>query len=413
MPDGTVANAKLPLAGIRVLEMGRFVAAPLASQTMGDLGAEIIKIERKGEGDDFRRYGLVRLKDKDGKPMPDSAPYTSMNRNKRSVVVDLSGPGGAEVVRSLAQKCDIFVENFKVGSLAQYKLDYESLRAANPGVIYLSVTAFGQWGPYAARPGVDTVFQAMSGLMDISGEVKGEPTKVGTYACDYVGGLYGAVAILAALRHRDQTGEGQHIDLSLLETSMAFLAPRSAEYLIGNKPPRRLGNRTAGMAPAQLFYCSDGYLMVQAGLDAMYATLCKVLGRPELLTDPRFATLEARLTNIDALADTLQETFRTRTSKEWYDLLVMTNVLVAPIYDVAQSFADPHTVARGVRITVPHPNSQTGTIDLVANPMRFSATPITEYRAPPTMGEGTDDVLAGWLGYDTAKIADLRAAGTL
>jgi crotonobetainyl-CoA:carnitine CoA-transferase CaiB-like acyl-CoA transferase len=406
-----MSGGDLPLTGIRVLELGRMLAAPLVGQLLGDLGAEVVKIERRGEGDDFRRYGLVFVKDRNGNPTAESAAYTSANRNKRSITVDLAHPEGSEVVRRLARKCDVFIENFKVGSLARFALDYAAQRAANPGVIYLSVSGFGQSGPYAQKPATDSVFQAMSGLMDVTGEPDGEPVKVGTYAADYTAGLYGALAVLAAMRHRDRTGEGQHIDLALLDCGIAFVAQRSCEYLIGNSIPGRIGNRTPGTAPGQLFRCADGHIMVQAGSDRMFATLCKVIERPDIAADPRFATLPLRLANIDPLAEALEESFLTRSGKEWFDVLSSASLLVAPIYNVAQCFADPQVQARGIRVTVAHPIG--GSVDLVANPMRFSITPIEGYRSPPTMGEGTDDVLSNWLGYDKEKIGHLRAAGAI
>jgi len=345
-------SRSLPWAGIRVLELGRMLAAPLVGQLLGDLGAEVIKIERRGEGDDFRRYGLVYVKDREGNPTTDSANYTSTNRNKRSITVDLAHPDGGEIVRNLARKCDVFIENFKVGGLERFGLDYESQRAANPAVIYLSLTGFGQTGPYAQKPGTDSVLQAMSGLMDISGEPDGEPVKIGTYAADYTAGLYGAIAVLAALRHRDRTGEGQHVDLSLLDCGIALVAPRSCEYLIGGKVPARIGNRTPGTAPGQLFRCADGYIMVQAGSDRMFGALCKILERPELVTDPRFADLRSRIINVDALGAELERSLLARPGKEWFDLLSAAGVLVAPIYNVAQCFDDPQVRARGVRVTI-------------------------------------------------------------
>lgn len=401
----------LPLSGIRVLELGRYLAAPLVGQLLGDLGAEVVKVERFGEGDDFRKYSLVSVRDRDGNPTAESAAYTSANRNKRSIAVDMAQAEGAEIVRNLARTCDVFIENFKVGSLAQFDLDYASVSAANPGVIYLSVTAFGQTGPYAHMVGTDSIMQAMSGLMDVSGEPDGEPTKVGTYASDYTGGLYGALAVVAAIRHRDRTGEGQHIDLSLLECSMALVGPRSCEYLVGDSVPRRIGNRTPGTAPGQLYRSADGYIMVQAGGDDMFRRLCKVLGRPDIEADPRFANLRSRIINVDALAEALEEAFVTRTSKEWFDVLSKEHLLVAPIYDVHQCFADPQVQARNVRLTIPHPIG--GTVDILASPMRFSATPIDHYSTPPPIGEGTDDVLASWLGYDADRVAQLRAAGAV
>ncbi len=411
-PDrGGAANPKLPLTGIRVLELGRMLAAPLTGQLLGDLGADVVKVEQQGEGDYFRRYGLIAVKDEAGNRTAESAAYTSANRNKRSIAVDLTNADGAALIRKLAGECDVFIENFKVGGLVKYGLDHASLTAANPGLVYLSISGFGQDGPYAQRPATDSVCQAMSGLMHVSGEPDGEPTKVGTYASDYTAGLYGALAIVSAIRHRDQTGEGQHIDLSLLDCSVALVAQRSCEYLIGDAPPERIGNRTPGTAPGQLFKCADGYLMVQAGGDRQFAALCRIMDRPDIAEDPRFTTMQLRLVNIDALAETLERTFVTKAGREWFDLLTAAGVLTAPIYDIPQCFADPQIQARGLRVTVPHPIA--GTIDLIANPIRFSATPIETYGTPPLIGEGTEDVLSSWLGYDEEKIGQLRAAGAV
>jgi crotonobetainyl-CoA:carnitine CoA-transferase CaiB-like acyl-CoA transferase len=405
------SDSRLPLSGIRVVELGRMLAAPLTGQLLGDLGADVVKIEQRGEGDYFRRYGLIAVRDTEGNRTAESAAYTSANRNKRSIAVDLAHAEGAELVRRLAGECDVFIENFKVGGLAKFGLDYASLAAANPGIVYLSITGFGQDGPYAHRPATDSVCQAMSGLMHVSGEPDGEPTKVGTYASDYTAGLYGALAAVSAIRHRDQTGEGQHIDLSLLDCSVALVAQRSCEYLIGESPPGRIGNRTPGTAPGQLFKCADGYLMVQAGGDRQFATLCRLMDRPDIAADPRFVGMQQRLVNIDALAETLETTFVTKSGREWFDLLTVAGVLTAPIYDIPQCFADPQIQARGLRVTVSHPIA--GSIDLVASPMRFSATPIDTYGTPPMMGEGTDEVLSAWLGCDEDEIARLRQAGAI
>lgn len=410
-PSATVERGKLPLQDVRVLELGRYLAAPIVGQLLGDLGAEVVKVERPCEGDEFRRYGLAFVKDRDGNPTRESAPYMSANRNKRSITVDLSHPDGQRLIRELAAKCDVFIENFKVGTLAKYDLNYASLRKANPRLIYLSMTGFGQTGPYASMAGTDSAFQAMSGLWDVTGEADGEPAKIGTPASDYIGGLFGALSVLAALRHRDHSGEGQHIDLSLLDCSIAFLAPRSSEYLISGSVPRRVGNRTPGTAPGQAFRCADGYIMVQAGSDKLFAILCKILGLEELVSDPRFGSPKDRLLNIDALTRALEPSFLTRASKEWFDVLSAAGLVVAPIYDVAQCFADPHVIARQMRVSVSHPSGQE--VDIVASPMRFSATPITRYDCPPSLGEGTADVLSSWLGYDQERIAQLRESGVL
>ncbi len=401
----------LPLSGVRVLELGRFLAAPLAAQLLGDLGAEVVKIERPGEGDEFRTYGLTSVKDADGNSTSLSSSYVSANRNKRSLTVDFSAVEGQKIVRALADRCDIFIENFKAGGLAKYGLDYETLRQSNPGLIYLSVTGFGQTGPYANRPATDSVFQAMSGLWYLTGEPDGEPEKVGIPAVDYITGVFGGMAVLAALRHRDKTGQGQQIDLSLLDCGMAFVAPRTAQYLIDQSLPGRIGNRTPGVAPGQLFECSDGSLMIQAGTDRQFGILCAAMERRDLLDDPRFASSRQRQINIEPLVAELERTFATRSSREWSDILGDRGIITAPIYDIPQCFADPQIQERGMRVTIPNPAG--APLDIVANPMRFSETPIETYTMPPALGEDTDDVLSAWLDYDAAQIEALRANGTV
>lgn len=407
--DGGVET--MPLAGVRVLELGRLIAAPLVGQMLADLGAEVIKVERPDGGDDFRRYGSVVIKDREGKPTTESAAYTSANRNKRSITVNLAHPDGQDVVTRLAKASDIFIENFMVGALAKFGLDYPSIRKLNPGIIYLSVTGYGQSGPYAHRPGTDSAFQALSGLMSITGEPDGEPTKSGNYAIDNSAGLYGAVAVLAALRLRDRTGEGQQIDLSLLECGIASLAQRTSEYLNGGAIPGRIGNRTPGTAPGQLFRCSDGYIAVQAGSDGLFRKFCAVIDRSDFLADPRYATMQLRYANIAPLIETLEGIFITRSSKQWFDDLSVAGLIAAPIYDVQQCFDDPHVKARGLRVTATHPLG--ASVNMVANPIRFSATPITGYRVAPTLSADTRDVLSRLLGYDDDRISQLRRSGAI
>jgi crotonobetainyl-CoA:carnitine CoA-transferase CaiB-like acyl-CoA transferase len=406
-----IAGGALPLSDLRVLELGRLLAAPLAGQILGDLGAEVVKVERPHAGDEFRRYGLVFVKDDEGGDSNLSAIFTSVNRNKRSITVDLEHPDGRSLVRDLAKNCDILIQNFKVGALEKFGLDYDSLRAIHPGIIYLSTSGFGMTGPYAAKPATDGVFQAMSGLMSVTGEPDQEPMRSGSFAVDYSGGLFGVISLLAALRHRDRTGEGQQIDLSLLDCGIATLASRSCDYLIGDVAPGRAGNRNPGAAPAQLFRCADGHISVQAPSDRLFALLCKILKRPDIADDPRFATPSLRLRNVAALSDLLDEAFTTRTGREWFEELSAAGMIAGPTYDVAQCFADPQVQARGMRVSIPRPSG--GPIDVVANPMRFSATPIETYAAPPELGEGVDDVLSAWLGYDPDQISRLRATGAV
>ncbi|PZQ22619.1 MAG: CoA transferase [Sphingopyxis macrogoltabida] len=407
-----MTSAALPLQGIRVLELGRLLAAPLAAQMLGDMGAEVIKIERAGRGDEFRHYGPPFMHDKQGRRTDQSASFASTNRNKRGMTIDFAKPEGREIILELARQSDVFIENFKTGSLAHYGLDYDAINAVNPDIIYLSVTGFGQTGPYAQRPGTDGAFQAMCGLMAVTGEPAGAPQKAGTFIVDFVTGLFGTIAVLSALRHREiNQGGGQAIDLALLDCSLAAMAMRASEYFVDGKEPDRVGNRTPGSAPSQIFSCSDGDLVIQAGFEDAYRNLCRVVGRPDLAVDPRFATRDNRVVHIDALEPELNAALSKQSVAHWFAELSAAGVICAPIYAPGEAFDDPHVVARGVRVRIPHPD--TGTLDVVANPIRFSKTPIETYTAPPKLGEGNADILADLLGYAPDRIARLAAEGIL
>jgi crotonobetainyl-CoA:carnitine CoA-transferase CaiB-like acyl-CoA transferase len=399
----------LPLSGIRVLDMGRIVAAPFATQMMGDMGAEVIKIERPGEGDDSRNYGPSFLDTDDGETY--SGFYLSFNRNKRSVSVNIGTPEGQQLIRELAKHCDVLIENFKVGDLARKGLAYADIAAINPQIIYCSITGFGQTGPYAAYPAVDMVFQCMSGLASVTGEADGPPQKVGVSIADINCGLYSTVAILAALRERDSSGQGQHIDMSLLECLISTVSHRAMDYFLTGKVPVRAGNVAPGSAPAQLFQCSDGMLNVQAGTDNQFRKFCELIGRSELLADPRFARGRQRNQNRALLLPVIEEMFRGNTVAYWYDKLVSGGVICSPVYDVGQAFDDPQIRARGTKISME--KAGVGRIEALRNPIRYSRTEIGKYEFPPRIGEHTEEVLSSVLGLPEAEIGRLRKIGAL
>jgi len=396
------------LAGLRVIDMGRIVSAPWCAQTLGDLGADVIKVERPGRGDDLRSYGPSFARDAEGRQTPESGHYLCSNSNKRSVTVDISKPEGQEIVRKLVATADVLIENYKVGDLVRYGLDYESLRKVKPDLVYCSITGFGQSGPYAKQPGYDAVFQGMSGMMAVTGEPEGEPQRVGVFIIDEMTGLYGAIAILAALRHRDAGGGGQYIDLALLDVGVAAMAARTIEWTLEGKIPERLGTKSPGSAPAQVFRCADGYLNIQAGAEPDYRRLCDALGLPELKEDPRFAVRKDRVVHQDELVALLEEKISRRTVSDLSSDLVARGVVASPIYTADQMVKDPQVLHRGLHFDVPH--RTIGTVPLVASPMRMSATPVDEYRAPPEIGEHSNEILTE-LGYSEESQAALRAAG--
>jgi crotonobetainyl-CoA:carnitine CoA-transferase CaiB-like acyl-CoA transferase len=393
------------LQGIRVLDLTRVLAGPWATQTMADLGAEVIKIERPGSGDDTRAAGPPFLKDRDGNDTPDSAYYLSANRGKKSVAIDIATAEGQEIVRKLAATADVFVENYLVGKLAEYGLDYESLREINPRLVYCSITGFGQTGQYRDRPGYDFIFQAMGGMMSITGEPDGMPQKVGVAFSDLMTGMYATVAILAALRHRDATGSGQHIDLALLDVQIAALANMNMNYLISGRVPKRMGNAHANLVPYQVFACADGHVVVAVGSDGLFRSLCKGLDRPELADDPRFNTNPGRVRNRTDLIAILDQIFATQPVAKWMTRLHAESVPIGPINDLAQVFADPHVRERQMVVTVDHPVA--GTTPLVANPIRLSETPVVYDAAPPLLGQHTTTVLSSLLSMNSEEIAQL------
>ena len=403
----------MPLTGIRILDLGRTFAAPICTQMLADLGAEVLKVERLGRGDELRYYGPPFTQDENGADEPVSAYFLSANRNKKSLALDFTTPEGQAVIRDLAAISDICVENYKVGDLARYGLDYAGLAAVNPALIYCSITGFGQTGPYSKRPATDSVFQSMSGLMSITGEPDGPPQKVGLVITDYITGLTAAIAIQAALRHREiNGGSGQHIDMALLDSSIACTSHRAVEYLMSGEVPTRLGSRTAGSAPAQTFPCKDGEINFQASAEPKFLRLCEILGCPELPTDPRFLTRGERVRNVEALTALLEARTRLWEVKPLFDTLIEAEIICSPVYTIDQTFADPQVRHRELERHIPTPGGHS--VPCIANPIRFSETPIERYEAPPAqIGEDDLDILQRVLGYDDARVAALREASAI
>ncbi|HAV36603.1 MAG TPA: CoA transferase [Massilia sp.] len=412
MTDSGTSKA---LGHIRVLDLSRVLAGPWCSQNLADLGADVIKIERPGSGDDTRAWGPPYAKDAAGNNTSEAAYYLSANRGKRSVTVDIASAEGQALVRELARHSDVVLENFKVGHLKRYGLDYASLKAIKPDLVYCSITGFGQDGPYAHRAGYDFLIQGMGGLMSVTGERDelpgGGPQKAGVALTDLMTGMYATIAVLAALTHRDRTGEGQYIDMALLDTQVAMLANVGSNYLNSGKPPKRWGNAHANIVPYQTFACSDGHIIVASGNDGQYQKFVEAGGRPELAHDPRFATNPLRVQNRDVLVPLLADMVATRRRDEWIAMLEEVGVPCGPINDVGEVFANEQVRARGMAVELPHPSA--GKVTLVRSPMKMSATPATSAKAPPLLGEHTDEVLRDVLGKNGDEIAALRGKGVV
>ncbi len=399
------------LEGVRVLDLSRILAGPMATQTLADLGAEVIKIERPGQGDDTRSWGPPFVEDAAGGSSAESAYFVCCNRGKESVTVDLSHPDGQDLVRALAQRSDVVVENYKVGDLARFGLAYEQLRALNPRLVYCSITGFGQSGPYRGRPGYDPVAQALGGMMSITGARDGPPQRVGVAVVDVLASTWSVIAILAALRHRETSGEGQYIDISLLDVQVSALVNVAQNYLSGHVVTERNGGEHPNVMPSQTFACADGRVMIAAANDLQFARLCEALGAGSLAQDPRFRSNSERVRNRSALSELLETRLCTATAVEWEARLNRVGVPCGRINDIAQVFADPQVVHRGMRIDMPHPVA--GTLPLVGNPIDLSATPVAYRRPPPLLGQHTDEVLARVLGLSSERLNALRAAGTI
>ena len=400
------------LEGVRVLDLTRVLAGPWATQNLADLGAEVIKVERPGHGDDTRKWGPPFLRDREGRETPDAAYYLACNRGKKSVTLDFTQPRGRSLAHALAARSDVLVENFKVGDLARHGLDYAALSQDNPRLVYCSITGFGQDGPYRDRPGYDFMIQGLGGLMSVTGERDdlpgGGPQKVGVAVSDLFTGMYATSAILASLLERERSGRGQHVDMALLDVQVAMLANLSSSYFVSGQAPRRMGNAHQNIVPYHVFPAADGFLIVAVGNDGQFASFCRVLGVPEWARDERFATNPQRVRHREQMVAMISARLATRPAHYWLAELEPAGVPCGPINDLSQVFADPQVVHRGMQVRAAHPAA--GEVTMVANPMKFSATPITHERPPPLLGEHTEEVLRGLLGLGADEIASLKAA---
>jgi crotonobetainyl-CoA:carnitine CoA-transferase CaiB-like acyl-CoA transferase len=411
-PD--LSKTSPPLQGIRVLDLSRVLAGPWASQLLGDYGAEIIKVERPRTGDDTRHWGPPWLRDAGGRQTGESAYFLSTNRNKRSITVDLAHPSGQRVVRDVAARSDVLLENYRVGTLVRYGLDWPTLRELCPALIYCSISAYGRTGPRAAEPGYDAMMQASAGLMSITGapdEEGGTPQKVGVAVSDLMAGMYAATAILAALQARHRTGQGQHIDVPLYDSQVAWLANQAMNYLVSGEVPQRLGTAHPNIVPYQAFETSDGFLMLAVGNDHQFRACTQCLECPELAEDARYATNAKRVENRHALVAIFVERFRRRTTSEWLELLQKWKIPAGPINNLAQVFSGPQARDAQLVRQVPHPVA--GMVPVVANPVRFSATPVEYRSAPPLLGQHTAEVLRDELGYSDEEIFALQESGAI
>jgi crotonobetainyl-CoA:carnitine CoA-transferase CaiB-like acyl-CoA transferase len=402
-----------------VLDLSRVIAGPIAAQLLGDLGAEVIKVERPGAGDDARKMGPPFLRDTEGRDTRETPIILGSNRNKKSITLNLAKREGQAIARRLAAMSDVLIENFKVGDLQRYGLDQASLRELNPRLVYCSVTGFGQTGPYAPRPGYDSIFQAMGGLMSVTGypdEEGGAPVKTGPSIADFIAGQFAAIGVITALYDRDANkeqsgGRGQHVDVALLDSVISSLSHYTAQYLATGEVPVRRGTQGNGGLPSQMFPCADGAVMVVCGNDEQYRRFCQALRHPELADDERFVSNPVRVRNRGRLAQTFDAITRTWRQADMLAAMEAAGVPAGPIYDLQQVFEDPQVQHRGVAVEVPHPLA--GTVKIYTNPIKFSETPITQYTAPPVMGQHNEEVYGGLLGLGEGEIARLKAAGVL
>lgn len=388
----------MALQGVRVLDLTRILAGPSATQLLGDLGADVVKVEKPGEGDDTRKWGPPFVTGKDGQPTTESAYYLCANRNKRSIAIDIASPDGQALIHKLLEKADILIENYKVGGLKAYGLSYEQLKEKFPRLIYCSITGFGQTGPYATRAGYDFLIQGMGGIMSLTGDPNGEPMKVGVAVADVMAGMYATVGLLAALRHRDQTGVGQYIDVSLLDTQIAWLANAGTNFLESGKNPQRLGNGHPNIVPYQVFPTADDPIIVAVGNDSQFRKLCDAVGESALGSHPDYATNVARVKNRQVLIETLTAALKRQGRQHWIAALEKVGVPCGPVNTLAQVFEDPHVKARGAVVSMPHEASIHGEVRVLANPIRFSETPVQYRITPPMQNQHEQEILQDWLG---------------
>jgi len=408
-----------PLKGLRILDMSRILAGPTCTQILGDLGADVIKIERPGAGDDTRKWGPPYVKDSDGNDTSESAYYLCANRNKRSLTVDITKPEGQQIIRKLAAKCDVLIENYKVGGLKKYGLDYSSMKDEFPDLIYCSISGFGQTGPKSHRLGYDFMIQAMGGIMSVTGEPDGSPMKVGVGIADVMCGMYAAVSILAAIRHRDQSGNsaaggnGQHIDLSLLDSQAAWLINSGSNYLTSGENQHRLGNAHPNIVPYQVFQTSDSFFVLAVGNEIQFRKFCEFAGAPDLPEDPRFKTNTDRVKNRNILAPMLTELTQRNSTQFWLEGLEKLQVPCGPVNTIKDVFDDPQIQHREMEISLPHPLSGKGDVSLIGSPVKMSATPVSYRHAPPTLGQHTNEILAEMLGMDEEECRELAQKGVV
>jgi len=386
-----------PLKGLKILDMSRILAGPYAAQLLGDMGAEVVKVERPVVGDDTRAWGPPYVTTADGEVTRESAYYMCTNRNKRSIAVDMADPKGAETLRRLAEVADVVIQNFKVDGLKKYGLDYEALKTRNPALVYCSISGFGQTGPNRDKPGYDLLAQGYGGMMSLTGEPDGEPVKVGVGIADIMCGMFASNAILAALRHRDATGEGQHIDIALVDTQIAWLANEGVNYLSSGQAPKRRGNQHPNIVPYQVFECADGHVIVAAGNDGQFARFAALIGMPELAKDERFTVNTARLENREVLIALLSKRLKQMEKAALVAAMEANNVPGGEINTVPEVFETDQVAAREMKISMPHPLAAKGHVDLIGNPVKFSATPVSYRQYPPVCGEHTDEILSEWL----------------
>ncbi len=401
------------LAGIRVLDLSRILAGPYCTQLLGDFGADIIKIERPNHGDDTRKWGPPYLKDRQGQDLPESAYYLCCNRNKRSLSIDIGQPEGQTLIRSLLKNTDVLIENYKVGDMEKFNLSYAQLKDEFPQLVYCSITGFGQDGPYARRAGYDFMIQAMGGIMSVTGPQNGTPYKVGVGIADIMCGMYAANAIQAALLYREQSGNGQYIDCALFDSQLAWLANTGMNYINSGKPAERFGNGHPSIVPYDVYPCEDQYIALAIGNDGQFKRFCEVAGMPEIATDMRFKTNTDRVAHRETIDQIVGDATRTRPLQSWLDDLAKAGVPCGPVNTVEQAFADPQAQHRNMRLTMPHPDAYNEQVDLIANPVKFSETPVSYRFHPPSLSEQGDSILKEELGLSEDQIKHLKSKSIL